>query len=107
MFIEAPESIQHVERIAREVSTPKMINMISHSVTPTLSLSQLEHYGFRLAIYPILTMTSAMNAMLNALRALHEDGDDRSVAQLQSPRELFELFDLDGWQTIAGREVSP
>ncbi len=107
VFIEAPESIQHVERIAREVSTPKMINMISHSVTPTLSLSQLEQYGFRLAIYPILTVTSAMNGMMNALRALHEDGDDRSVAQLQSPRELFDLFDLDGWQNIAGREVSP
>jgi 2-methylisocitrate lyase-like PEP mutase family enzyme len=105
VFIEAPESIEHIERIAREVSAPRMINMISHSVTPTLSAEQLAHYGFKLAIYPIVTMASAMDGMLRALRALRDDGDDRSVAHLTSPRELFEYFGLDEWQAIAARDL--
>ena len=104
VFIEAPQTIEDVERIAHEVSAPKMINMISHSVTPMLTCGQLEQYGFRVAIYPIMTMVSALAGMMQALAALHRDGDDRSVSHLQSPRELFELFDLDGWQAIAARE---
>jgi len=82
-----------------------MINMISASVTPLLTFAQLETYGFTLAIYPMVTMASAMDGMMRALRALREDQDDRSVAHLQTPRELFELFDLAGWRGIADRDV--
>jgi 2-methylisocitrate lyase-like PEP mutase family enzyme len=105
IFIEAPESMEHVERIAREVTAPRMINMISHSVTPTMSAEQLVQYGFRLAIYPMVTMASAMDGMLRALAALRQDGDDRSVAHLTSPRELFEYFDLDGWAKIVALDA--
>ena len=105
VFVEAPVDLQHVERIASEVAAPKMINMISASVTPMLTFAQLEQYGFTLAIYPMVTMASAMNGMMNALRALREDQDDRSVAHLQTPQQLFELFDLAGWRGIAERDV--
>ena len=105
MFVEAPQDVQQVERIARDVAAPKMINMISASVTPLLTFAQLETYGFSLAIYPMVTMASAMDGMMRALRALREDQDDRSVAHLQNPRELFELFDLAGWRGIAERDI--
>jgi 2-methylisocitrate lyase-like PEP mutase family enzyme len=103
VFIEAPEDLHQVERIAREVAAPKMINMISASVTPTMTFAQLEQYGFRLAIYPIVTAVSAMDAMMRALRALGDDQDDSAVAHLQTPKQLFELFDLAGWRDIADR----
>lgn len=105
VFIEAPENLDHVERISREVAAPRMINMISHSVTPTLTAEQLVQYGFRLAIYPMVTMASAMDGMLRALASLRENGDDRSVAHLTSPRELFEYFNLTEWQTLAARDL--
>ena len=101
VFIEAPEDLQQVERIAREVAAPKMINMISASVTPSMTFGQLERYGFKLAIYPLVAMVSAMEGMMRALQSLRETQDDRSVAHLQTPQELFELFDLDGWRDIA------
>jgi 2-methylisocitrate lyase-like PEP mutase family enzyme len=104
VFVEAPVGLEHVERIAREIAAPKMINMISASVTPTLTFAQLEHYGFKLAIYPVVTMVSAMDAMMRALQALRDDHDDRCVAHLQTPQQLFELFDLDGWRDIADRD---
>jgi 2-methylisocitrate lyase-like PEP mutase family enzyme len=106
IFIEAPADMAQVERIAREVTAPRMINMISHSITPMMSAQQLEQLGFRLAIYPLVTMVSAMDGMLQALRALRVDGDDRSVAHLSSPRELFEHFDLEGWKRIANPDES-
>jgi hypothetical protein len=39
--------------------------------------------------------------MMRALRALRDDQDDRCVAHLQTPQQLFELFDLPGWKDIA------
>ena len=107
IFVEAPSDMAQVERIAREITTPRMINMISNSITPTMSADTLVQFGFRLAIYPVVTMASAMDGMLRALRALREDGDDRSVAHLTSPRELFDYFDLDGWRRIADGNASP
>lgn len=107
IFVEAPSDMAQVERIAREITTPRMINMISNSITPTMSADTLVQFGFRLAIYPVVTMASAMDGMLRALRALREDGDDRSVSHLTSPRELFDYFDLDGWRRIADGNASP
>ena len=80
-----------------------MMNMISSSVTPTVALSELQRLGVAIAIYPMINMASAMQAMLTSLKALREDGDDRSVADLYSPHELFELFDLDNWTSIGVR----
>ncbi len=105
VFVEAPEDLRQIERIAREVTVPKMINMISASVTPSMTFAQLEQYGFKLAIYPILTAVSAMDAMMRSLRALHDDQDDRSVAHLQTPQQLFELFDLAAWKDIADLDI--
>ena len=68
VFVEAPKDLQHVERIASEVTAPKMINMISASVTPMLTFEQLERYGFALAIYPMVTMASAMDGIMRAFR---------------------------------------
>jgi 2-methylisocitrate lyase-like PEP mutase family enzyme len=105
VFVEAPENMAHIERIAREVAAPKMINMISASVTPKLDFGQLEQLGFKLAIYPMVTMASAMDAMLRALRALRDDQHDGSTEELHTPRQLFELFGLAEWQHIADRDL--
>ena len=53
VFVEAPKDLLHVERIASEVAAPKMINMISASVTPMLTFAQLEQYGFALGDLPL------------------------------------------------------
>lgn len=101
VFVEAPRSVEEVERIVAEVDAPLFINMISHSVTPILSRDQLQDLGFAIAIYPMVTMASAMDGMRRALRSLHEDGDDRAVAHLESPAQLFQLFDMDDWNDLA------
>ena len=104
VFIEAPESLDQIERIVREAPAPLMMNMISSSVTPTLSVDELNRLGIRIAIYPMVTQASAMDGMMRALESLKKDGDDRSVAHLHTPRQLFELFDLDGWKDLQARE---
>jgi 2-methylisocitrate lyase-like PEP mutase family enzyme len=104
VFVEAPSSMDHIERIVREMTVPVMINMISSSVTPTLSFDQLAQLGIALAIYPMVTQASAMDGMMRALAALKSDGDDRAVAHLHTPLQLFELFDLADWKELLERE---
>jgi 2-methylisocitrate lyase-like PEP mutase family enzyme len=104
VFVEAPSSMDHIERIVRELSVPVMLNMISSSVTPTLSFGQLAQLGIALAIYPMVTQASAMDGMMRALAALKSDGDDRAVAHLHTPLQLFELFDLADWKELLERE---
>lgn len=103
VFVEAPRNVDEIKRIVAEVDAPLFINMISHSVTPVLSHDELQGLGFAIAIYPMVTMASAMDGMRQALRALREDGDDRAVAHLESPGQLFELFDLDRWNDLADK----
>lgn len=100
IFVEAPQSREEIERIAQEIDAPLLINMISNSVTPMLTRSELEDLGYRIAIYPIVLLSPAVDAMDNALAALHTDGDDRSVAHLRGPRELFDIVGLDAWNTF-------
>jgi 2-methylisocitrate lyase-like PEP mutase family enzyme len=103
IFVESPETLEQMEEICTRIQAPIMMNMISSSVTPTVTLTELQRLGVAIAIYPMINMASAMHAMLISLKALREDGDDRSMADLYSPQELFELFDLDDWTSIGVR----
>lgn len=101
VFIEALQSEEDVERVASEVSAPKVINMISSSPTPTLSRDRLQELGFAVAIYPIVALAAAANAIHRALVNLQEDGDARGVAGLWSPQELHEEMGVHAWMRIA------
>lgn len=103
IFVEAPETTDQIRQIAAEVDSPLMVNLMSASLTPLIPQTELEEMGFALAIYPLLTMVSSMNGMRKALSALRKDGDDRAVANLESPIELFELFDLTRWTKLSER----
>lgn len=103
VFVESPTTVHHIERIVKEIDAPLMINMISHSVTPVVSQERLASLGFAIAIYPMVTMASAMEGMRRALEALQADGDDRAVAHLFDPESLMEIFDLAGWTELSER----
>ena len=99
------QDLQHVERIASEVTAPKMINMISASVTPMLTFEQLERYGFALAIYPD-GHDGECDGRDDARVAGPTRGPRRPIRRTPPDTpELFELFDLAGWRDIADRDI--
>ncbi len=73
LFVEAPKTIEELQTICRELSGPKMANIVEGGETPELSHKELEDIGFAIAAYPLTLMSSAMKAMARALHHLKAD----------------------------------
>ena len=58
--------------LCRELPGPKMANLVEGGETPVLRPAELADIGYRLAVYPLTVMSSAMGAMVGALRGLKE-----------------------------------
>jgi 2-methylisocitrate lyase-like PEP mutase family enzyme len=70
IFLEAPESEDEMRRFCAAMKRPCMANLLPSGKTPMLPPAQLQNIGYKLAVYPILLMSSAIAAMQAALTAL-------------------------------------
>ncbi|WP_299011825.1 isocitrate lyase/PEP mutase family protein [uncultured Shewanella sp.] len=70
IFIEAPQSIDEMTSICREITAPQMANMVDQGVTPVLPPEELEKIGFKLVAYPASLLTASVEAMQKALLKL-------------------------------------
>jgi 2-methylisocitrate lyase-like PEP mutase family enzyme len=71
IFLEAPESENEMRRFCGTMTKPCMANMVPGGKTPLLATDQLQELGYKLALYPVLLLSSsiaAMQAMLEGLR---------------------------------------
>jgi 2-methylisocitrate lyase-like PEP mutase family enzyme len=100
VFIEALESPGDLEAIAERVEAPRAINMIGSSPAPIRTADELTELGFSLAIYPLVALSSAAEAIRIALERLRDEGDDRVIEGLLSPYDLHRFFGLDEWAAL-------
>lgn len=77
IFFEAPESEEEIERVAKEIDAPLLINMAIGGKTPFVPISKLEKMGFNLAIFPAVTMKSAIVAIRETLSQIKTNPDQR------------------------------
>ncbi|BDD87499.1 isocitrate lyase/PEP mutase family protein [Desulfofustis limnaeus] len=70
LFLEAPRSIEEMERFCREVPGYKMANQIEHGLTPLLSPEELQRLGFAIAAYPLTLLQALISALEKALSDL-------------------------------------
>jgi 2-methylisocitrate lyase-like PEP mutase family enzyme len=80
LFVEAPESEEQIEEIARRLPGPKLINMFHGGKTPLLPASRLAELGYRIVIVPSDLQRAAMRAMADVLDAIRRDGDSHALA---------------------------
>ncbi|WP_247665470.1 oxaloacetate decarboxylase [Nocardiopsis sp. B62] len=80
IFVEAPESVEQIELIAREVPEPKLINMFHGGKTPVVPREHLAELGYRLVIIPSDLQRAVIRACEDVLRAIVRDGDSSAVA---------------------------
>lgn len=102
VFIEAPETVEQIELIARSVQAPKLINMFSGGKTPLVPVSRLQELGYSLVIIPSDLQRAAIKAMQNVLNCISENGNSVKIEdQLVSfqERELIvgtaQFFEID------------
>ncbi|HEY1269830.1 MAG TPA: isocitrate lyase/phosphoenolpyruvate mutase family protein [Candidatus Binatia bacterium] len=101
-FVEAAESENELEKIARELKdVPLIVNMTRGGKTPLLPAKRLEAMGYRVAIYPSDTQRAAMKAMQETLAVLKRDGStDAMDDKMVSFRERDRIAGLEEWEKI-------
>jgi 2-methylisocitrate lyase-like PEP mutase family enzyme len=72
LFVEAPESVDELERIAEALPGPLVANMVERGVTPHLSRTELEDLGFNLIVCPLAGLFAAAKAVTDVLIELRE-----------------------------------
>ncbi|MGE5134898.1 MAG: isocitrate lyase/PEP mutase family protein [Gemmatimonadota bacterium] len=101
IFVEAPQSTGEIERIAKEVRAPLLINMVGGGLTPIEPPQRLAELGYAIAIYPALALAGAAQGMLTALAGLAGTGT-RGLAT-GSPADIFRIVGLTEW-SLAGEK---
>jgi len=79
-FVEAPQTMEHLTRIANEFTGPKLLNMFWGGKSPVVPREQLEQLGFNLVIVPGDLQRAAIDAMQRAAKVILQDGHTESMA---------------------------
>lgn len=72
LFIEAPETVEEMKIICKEVPGIQMANIIEGGKTPILTPEELHEIGFTIAAYPLALISAAMLAVEEALSSLKQ-----------------------------------
>jgi 2-methylisocitrate lyase-like PEP mutase family enzyme len=70
IFLEAPETEDEMRRFCGAMKKPCMANLVPGGKTPILPPDQLQRIGYKLALYPVMLLSSAIAAMQGTLAAL-------------------------------------
>jgi len=88
IFVEAPETVLQIEKIAAEIPGPKLINMFHGGKTPVIPVSKLQSLGYSVVIIPSDLQRAAIKAMQKTLVIIHEQGNTDTISdQLTSFKE--------------------
>ena len=94
LFVESPESVEEMEKIAKSFDVPLVANMVEGGRTPVLTFEQLEAIGYGLAIFPATAFLAAGAAMQSVYQTLLTD---KSSTKLTQP-----LYDFQDFSKLMG-----
>ncbi len=98
IFVEAPQSIEEIERIACEVEAPLLLNLVQGGLTPLESATRLQELGFAIAIHPSNPLGRAVFGMLEGLCELN--GENVADHLPSRPAEFFNLVGMAEWLAL-------
>ncbi len=81
IFVEAPETLEQIYKIATHIQHPKLINMFYGGKTPLIPAHELEKLGYRIIIIPSDLQRAAIKAMQITLSAIKENGNSNKIAE--------------------------
>lgn len=78
IFVEAPTSVEQIERIAELLPYPKLVNMFAGGKTPLMPSDRLGELGYNLVIIPSDLQRAALFAMEQTLAAIKREGSSEA-----------------------------
>jgi 2-methylisocitrate lyase-like PEP mutase family enzyme len=103
LFIEAPESIEELERIGRAFDVPQMCNMLVGGKTPLLSNQDLYDMGFQIIVHGTTLISRVAQSLLELLPQLRDGGAGVAPASITPLSTFVELLGRSRWADIEER----
>lgn len=103
-FIEAPLSVEELQRIPREVSRPLLVNMLWGGKTPILSVRELEQMGYKIVVCPIESLLVSAYAVRELIQAFARDGRvDAMQSRMVSFAEIKQILGVEEYLSLRDR----
>lgn len=105
LFIESPESVDELKRIAKSFpNTPMLANMIEGGRTPFLPAAELEALGFAVALYPTGPLYAAAKGVKGYVEELKSKGTTAGkVADMIAFQEFNDMIGLPQYNKLEER----
>jgi carboxyvinyl-carboxyphosphonate phosphorylmutase len=98
IFIEAPQTIEDMKRINREINAPTLANNVEGGKSPLLIAKALESIGYNVVVFPISSTYCIAKAVTDLMKELKEKGTTESfldrMITFTSFNELVGLPDI-------------
>lgn len=101
LFVEAPRSVEEIERIAAEVMAPLLLNLVIGGLTPEQSTARLQELGYAIAIHPSALLLHSTMGVVRSLCALM--GVEPDSFMPSQPEEFFDLVGMKEWFALGER----
>ena len=103
-FVEAPGSVEQLEKIGLKAPKPIVANMIEGGKTPVLPKAQLGELGFQLILYPLTGLFAASHAFRSYYMHLHQEGTTLGMQRdLLSFHEFNDLIGVEEKYSLSER----
>jgi 2-methylisocitrate lyase-like PEP mutase family enzyme len=104
-YLEGVASVEQARRACEELSpTPVLLNMVASGLTPDLTAQEAHELGFRVIIYPGLSLSLVLVAATRGMEELKQMGavekDTSVLTESLSPRALFEVCGLNEYMAL-------
>jgi methylisocitrate lyase len=101
IFVEAPESLEEMKQIGKEINAPLVANMIEGGTTPLNSAETLNKLGFKIILYPLSVLYANTFATMNILKDLKNTGSTLKHRQrLVNFDQFNDLVDLQKFRKM-------
>ena len=104
LFIDAPQSMDHLKRIGSEATGPLLVNMSEGGRTPVLSAPELTALGFGISLFPASSLFAAAQSIENLFAELKQKEDTRDWRErMYGLDELNDLVHLEEYNRLGKR----
>lgn len=93
-FVEAPQSVDELEAVAKRVAYPKLVNALTFGKTPILSAQEYEQLGYKIVASSIDSTLLSAKVMLKLATSFKENGN--ALALTDEMAKFAEFKDLLG-----------
>ena len=106
IFIEAPQSVEELQRVGRSFDVPQLANMLEDGDTPMLPPAELAELGFAMVAYPTSLIFRVADGLRDTLGKMRRGQLTDTPPEL-SFDEFKRIVGLDEWAALEERSNNP